>query len=146
MEKVLYLAIKDLRVILSDKGNVFWVFGFPVFMALLFGAIYSGAGGEPSGIKIAVVDEDNTEFSGLYKSKLESYEALEIVYLPEAEAIEQVRKGKLAAVVFLKKVSETDSRLCSTVTSPGWRLQKTLRGRWKAVISRGFLPRPSSRL
>jgi ABC-2 type transport system permease protein len=103
MEKVLYLAIKDLRVILSDKGNVFWVFGFPVFMALLFGAIYSGAGGEPSGIKIAVVDEDNTEFSGLYKSKLESYEALEIVYLPEAEAIEQVRKGKLAAVVFLKK-------------------------------------------
>ena len=103
MEKVLYLAIKDLRVILSDKGNVFWVFGFPVFMALLFGAIYSGAGSEPSGIKIAVVDEDNTEFSGSYKSKLESYEALEIVYLPEDEAIEQVRKGKLAAVVFLKK-------------------------------------------
>ena len=103
MEKVLYLAVKDLRVILSDKGNVFWVFGFPVFMALLFGAIYSGAGGEPSGIKIAVVDEDNTEFSGSYKSRLESYEALEIVYLPEDEAIEQVRKGKLAAVVFLKK-------------------------------------------
>ena len=100
MEKVLYLAIKDLRVILSDKGNVF---GFPVCMALLFGAIYSGAGSEPSGIKIAIVDEDNTEFSGSYKSKLESYEALEIVYLPEDEAIEQVRKGKLAAVVFLKK-------------------------------------------
>ncbi|MCK4788796.1 MAG: ABC transporter permease [Desulfobacteraceae bacterium] len=103
MNKALLLAIKDLRVILSDKGNVFWVFGFPVLIALLFGAIYSGAGSEPSGIKIALVDEDTSEFSGSYISKLESYDALEIVYLTQDEAIEQVRKGKIAAVVILKE-------------------------------------------
>jgi ABC-2 type transport system permease protein len=102
MSKALFIAFKDLKVLVSNKGNVFWVFGFPVLMALLFGAIYSGAGGEPSGIKIAVVDEDNTEFSGSYKSKLESYEALEIVHLDQDEAIEQVRKGKIAAAVILK--------------------------------------------
>jgi hypothetical protein len=28
MEKVLFLAIKDMRVLLSDKGNIFWVFPF----------------------------------------------------------------------------------------------------------------------
>jgi hypothetical protein len=37
MKTVLLLAIKDLRVLLSNKGNVFWVFGFPVMFALFFG-------------------------------------------------------------------------------------------------------------
>lgn len=103
MKKVLFLAFKDLRVLLSDKGNIFWVFGFPVMFALFFGAIYSGAGKGPSGMKIAIVDEDKSEFSSSYISKLESDEALQIVHLSRDEAIEQVRKGKVAAAVILNK-------------------------------------------
>jgi ABC-2 type transport system permease protein len=103
MKKVLFLALKDLKVLLSNKGNIFWVFGFPALFALLFGAIYSSAGKEPSGIKIAVVDEDKSEFSSSYISLLESYEALKIVRVSRNEAIEQVRKGKIAAAVVLKK-------------------------------------------
>ncbi|MFB0553666.1 MAG: ABC transporter permease [Phycisphaerae bacterium] len=103
MKKLLFLAVKDLRVLLSDKGNIFWVFGFPVLFALFFGAIYSGAGKGPSGMKIAVVDEDKSEFSSSYISKLESDEALQIVHLSREDAIEQVRKGKVAAAVILNK-------------------------------------------
>jgi ABC-2 type transport system permease protein len=103
MKKVLFLALKDLKVLLSNKGNIFWVFGFPALFALLFGAIYSSAGKEPSGIKIAVVDEDKSEFSSSYISLLESYEALKIVRAGRNEAIEQVRKGQIAAAVVLKK-------------------------------------------
>jgi ABC-2 type transport system permease protein len=103
MNKVLSLAIKDLRVLISDKGNIFWVFGFPVLFALFFGAIYSGAGKGPSGMEIAVVNEDNSEFSNAYISKLESDEALKIVSLSRGEAIEQVRKGKVAAAIILNK-------------------------------------------
>jgi ABC-2 type transport system permease protein len=103
MKKVLFLAIKDLKVLLSNKGNIFWVFGFPALFALLFGAIYSGAGKEPSGIKIAIVDEDKSEFSGSFVSKLESEEALKISRAGRDEAIEQVRKGQIAAAVVLKK-------------------------------------------
>ena len=103
MSKALIIAFKDLKVLVSNKGNVFWVFGFPVLMALLFGAIYSSAGSGPSGIKIAVVDQDKSEFSSLYTSKLESYEALEITHLNQDEAIEQVRKGKIAVAVILKE-------------------------------------------
>lgn len=103
MKKVLLLAIKDLKVLLSNKGNIFWVFGFPALFALLFGAIYSGAGKEPSGIKIAIVDEDKSEFSGSFVSKLESEEALKISRAGRDEAIEQVRKGQIAAAVVLKK-------------------------------------------
>lgn len=103
MNKVLSLAIKDLRVLISDRGNIFWVFGFPVIFALFFGAIYSSAGKGPSGMEIAVVNEDNSEFSNSYISKLESDEALKIVNLSRDEAIERVRKGKVTAAIILNK-------------------------------------------
>jgi len=103
MKKLLFLAVKDMRVLLSDKGNIFWVFGFPVLFALFFGALYSGAGEGPSGMKIALVDEDNSEFSSSYISGLESDEALIVIHLNREEAIEQVRKGKVSAAVILNK-------------------------------------------
>jgi ABC-2 type transport system permease protein len=103
MNILLSLAIKDLKVLISDKGNIFWVFGFPVIFALFFGAIYSGADNGPSGMNIAVVDQDNSDFTNAYISKLESDEALKIVKLNQGEAIERVRKGKVAAAVILKK-------------------------------------------
>ncbi len=62
MKKVLFLALKDLRVLISNKSNFFWVLGFPVIFALFFGAIYSGAGEGPTGMKIAIVNEDKSEF------------------------------------------------------------------------------------
>lgn len=103
MKKVVFLAFKDLRVLVSDKGNIFWVFGFPVLFALFFGAVYSGIGREPSGMKVAVVDEDNSDYSASYISKLESYEALSVVRLSREEAIERIRTGKISVAVFINK-------------------------------------------
>ena len=103
MNKILSLAIKDLRVLISDRGNVFWVFGFPIIFALFFGAIYSSAREGPSGMEIAIVDEDDSEFSNSYISKLQSDEQLKIANLSRDEAIERVRKGKVAAAVILNK-------------------------------------------
>ena len=103
MKKVIFLAVKDLRVLISDRGNIFWVFGFPVIFALFFGAIYSGTDKGPSGMEIAVVNEDNSEFSNTYVSNLESNEALKIIKLDRDEALERVRKGKAAAAVILNK-------------------------------------------
>jgi ABC-2 type transport system permease protein len=50
-----------------------------------------------------VVNEDKSEFSNSYISKLQSYEALQISLAGRDEAVEQVRKGKVAAAVVLKK-------------------------------------------
>jgi ABC-2 type transport system permease protein len=96
------LAMKDLRVLTADKGNVFWVFGFPLLFALLFGAVYAGAGKGPSGMKLAVVDEDQSEFSQLYVTHLESEKALEIMRLDREQALTQVRKGWVAAAVVIR--------------------------------------------
>ena len=103
MKKLLSLAVKDLRVLLSNKGNIFWVFGFPVIFASFFGAIYSGAGEGPSGMKIAVVNEDQSDFSASFVSKLQADEALQISQMSRDEAIEQIRKSKVAAAVVIKK-------------------------------------------
>ena len=103
MKKTIFLAFKDFRVLLSDKGNIFWVFVFPALFALFFGAIYSGIGKEPSGMKIAIVDEDKSEFSNSYISQLGSYGALKIVQLGRDEAVDGIRKGKFSAAVIIKE-------------------------------------------
>ncbi len=102
MTKLVALALKDLRVLTADKGNMFWVFGFPLLFALLFGAVYAGAGKGPSGMKLAVVDEDNSEFSQLYVTHLESEEALKVSRVDREQALTQVRKGWIAAAVVLR--------------------------------------------
>ncbi|MBN2590972.1 MAG: ABC transporter permease [Sedimentisphaerales bacterium] len=103
MKKVFFLAAKDIRVLMSDRGNIFWVLGFPLIFAFFFGAIYSDAGDGPSGMKIAVVDEDNSSFSTSYISKLEESDALTVIHLERDQALEQVRKSKIAAAVIIKK-------------------------------------------
>ena len=103
MSKVIFLAVKDIRVLISDRGNIFWVFGFPLIFALFFGAIYSNAGEGPTGMKIAVVDEDQSSFSRSYISRLKTSEAIKLITLDRDKALEQVRKSKIAAAVILNK-------------------------------------------
>ncbi len=103
MKKVFFLAVKDIRVLMSDRGNIFWVLGFPLIFAFFFGAIYSDAGEGPSGMNIAVVDEDQSSFSTSYISKLKSSNALKVSLLSRDQAIEKVRKSQVAAAVIIKK-------------------------------------------
>jgi ABC-2 type transport system permease protein len=102
MATVMALAIKDLRVLTASKGNLFWVVGFPLLFALLFGAIYSGEGKGPTGMKLAVVDEDRSEFSQLYVAHLEAEEALKVTRQDREPALTQVRKGQIAAAVVIR--------------------------------------------
>lgn len=131
MIKVMFLAFKDLRVLFSDKGNFFWVFGFPALFALFFGAIYSDMGSSPSGIKIAVVDQDKSELSASYISHLESYEALTVAKMNRDQAIDRVRKGNIFAAVILKdgfgddfeKIFTGDNSAVEIALDPGRKME-----------------------
>jgi ABC-2 type transport system permease protein len=103
MKKSLMLALKDLKVLSRDRFSLFWILCFPAIFSLFFGAIYSTGSKGPSGMKIAVIDEDQSEFSQLYISRLESYDALKLTHLSRDEAINQVRTGKQVAAVCIKK-------------------------------------------
>ena len=103
MKKSVILALKDLKVLSRDKFSLFWILFFPAIFSLFFGAIYSTGSKGPSGMNIAVVDEDQSEFSKLYVSHLQSYDALRLTHLSRDDAINQVRTGKQVAAVFIKK-------------------------------------------
>lgn len=103
MGKVITLAGKDLRLLVRDKSSLFWVIMFPLLIALFFGTIFSGSGGQISGMKIAVIDEDQSKFSRAYISRLDSLEALSITPMVYDSAFQKVRTGRLAAFIVLKK-------------------------------------------
>ncbi|MDD5427233.1 MAG: ABC transporter permease [candidate division Zixibacteria bacterium] len=103
MGKVITLAGKDLRLLVRDKSSLFWVIMFPLLIALFFGTIFSGSGGQMSGMKVAVIDEDQSEFSQAYISQLDSLEALSITPMVYDSAFQKVRTGRLAALIVLKK-------------------------------------------
>ncbi len=103
MGKILTLALKDLKVLFRDKGAVFWVLFFPLLIALFFGSIFSGGGGNPSGMKIAIVDEDQSDYSQAFVEELSGLSALRVAEMPSDSAVNKVRRGKLSAVVTFKE-------------------------------------------
>jgi len=99
MHEIAALAWKDLRLLLRDRGVLFFTFVFPILMAVFFGSIFSGGGGQ--GMKVAVVDEDGTDESKAFIAKLQSAPELRVTLLPRAEAREQVRRGGQVAMIVL---------------------------------------------
>lgn len=103
MNEIVALAGKDLRLLVRDKAGFFFTFFFPILYAVFFGAIMSGFADDdgPSGIAVAVIDEDQTEQSADFVSDLDALDALSVTTLSLSEAQDRVRRGNLAAYVVL---------------------------------------------
>jgi len=101
MLKILFMALKDLRLLLRDKANLFWVIGFPLVIALFFGLIFSGSGGTGR-ISIAVVNEDQSEYAAEFVEELKVMEVLKVRETVRDSAMSLVEKGSLSAAVFIK--------------------------------------------
>lgn len=102
MGEIWALAIKDLRVITHDKAAVFFLFFFPIAIAVFFSVIFSGAGGEgPRDMKIAVVDEDNTAGSQAFVKSLGDEEGITLEPRSLEDAQTAVRRGWVAAYILL---------------------------------------------
>ena len=104
MKRLLCLVQKDIAVLVGDKANVFWVFGFPIAFAMFFGLVFSSAnqGGGPSNMEIGLVDQDQSDLSKAFTTRLQAEEALDLKAMSLEQARQQIRKGKLAAAVVVK--------------------------------------------
>ncbi len=118
MNAVLALAVKDLRLLLRDKAGLFFALGFPLLMAVFFGTIFGGSGGgggssEPTGVKIAAVDEDNSPNSAAFIEKLDASGDFTVTRAGSREgAIDSVRRGaQSAAVILTHGFAEASERL-----------------------------------
>jgi ABC-2 type transport system permease protein len=100
---ILTIAGKDLRLLWRDRIALFWVFALPLFIAVLFGMVYSGAGAALDAMPVAVVDADGSQISQRFVSVLQDSPALAIAVGDDtAPARDAVRRGDLVAAVVLR--------------------------------------------
>ncbi len=94
------IAKNDWLQLVRDKTALFFTLGFPLLIAIFFGAAFSG-GGKSALLPLAVVDQDNTASSRAWIEALEDTDAVKITLLAESEAREKVRKGKMTAMLVI---------------------------------------------
>jgi ABC-2 type transport system permease protein len=80
MNRIVKMAIKDLKLLARDKMGAFFIFGFPILMGLFFGMMYPGApsSNTTSAMKIVIVDHDRSEMSGQFIESLNANSNLDI--------------------------------------------------------------------
>lgn len=105
MRAIFSIAWKDIRLLLSDRLAAFFVLGFPILMGLFFGSIMNvgSSGGNQSKMKIAIVDQDQSDYSQAFTENLSKNKniVLDRVGLEEARA--SVQAGKRSGVVIVPK-------------------------------------------
>ncbi len=101
MNAIISLTIKDLRLLLRDKGGMFFIIAFPIIMGVAFGLMYGSVGGEGSagGMIIGIVDNDDSEISRRFVENLAAIKTIEIHSIEQAAAREMVLKGQLLAFI-----------------------------------------------
>lgn len=105
MRAIITLAVKDLRIMSRDLLGMFFIFIFPIVMGLLFGTIQASFMDKPrdKSITVAVTDNDASDMSRLFVEQLGELGSLSIQQIPVVQAVEQIRKGKLAAFIEIPK-------------------------------------------
>lgn len=101
MNALLTIARKDLKLLVRNRASFFWVLGFPILVALLFGTAFSGSGARPS-VPVAIVDLDHTDYARALVQRLSASEALRVRETTLDSAVAAVRHGDLTAYVALR--------------------------------------------
>ncbi|HYE88454.1 MAG TPA: ABC transporter permease [Vicinamibacterales bacterium] len=103
MKKTIALALKDLRLMPRNRGGMFFTFGWPIIVTVLFGLAFGGRGndGEQGKVAIALVDEDHSDGSRAFAKALEA--SFELTPMPRADAENAVRRGQRSGYIVLTK-------------------------------------------
>jgi ABC-2 type transport system permease protein len=101
MKQVIALALKDLRLMPRNRGGMFFTFVWPILVTVLFGIMFGGNDdGQQGKIRIAIVDEDNSDGSRAFLKKLEESFELSPMTLSDAETA--VRRGQRTGFIVVK--------------------------------------------
>jgi len=110
MRETIAIALKDLRLLLRDKAGFFFVFFFPLLIAIFFGTVFVDEGGPTNRLKVFVIDEDGTSASRSFVERLMAAPELEARSASRQEASNRVRRGEATAyIVVLKGFAEGNS-------------------------------------
>jgi ABC-2 type transport system permease protein len=92
----------ELRLFLANRKAMVMSIVAPILIAAFFGSLFGGSGqSKPAAIPIGVVDLDQSPLSAAVVKALQADGSLKVSSLPEADAIAQVRAGKLRVAAVL---------------------------------------------
>lgn len=119
MRAVLAIAVKDLRIVLRDRTAAFFIFLFPLFIALFFGVIFAGPGRSGSGrMPIAIVNESRGEHGAALIEQIAADASVNPTIVPgREEGARGVRRGRFVACVIVPE--SFDAGMLSLFTGGG---------------------------
>ncbi|RPI24715.1 MAG: ABC transporter permease, partial [Acidobacteria bacterium] len=99
MRETIAIAVKDLRLMLRDKAGFFFVFFFPLLIAIFFGTLFVNEGHQTNRLKVFVIDEDNSSASRSFVERLKGAAELDARPASRQEAFNRVRRGEATAYI-----------------------------------------------
>ena len=88
---IIRLVLKDVRIFSKSKSLIVITYLVPMFLALIFGAIFGGfgEGGGQKGIRLLITDNDKSEFSRSFAAELDSLEEIRLYryYVQDEEKV-----------------------------------------------------------
>ena len=103
MKPLSALVRTDLTLYFSNRRALVITLAAPILIAAFFGAIMGGPPKKPVRVPVAVVDLDQSDVTKGIVTSLKGDSNFDLREIPQAEAIEQVRNGKLRALIVLPK-------------------------------------------
>jgi ABC-2 type transport system permease protein len=105
MNAILTLAAKDLKLLLRDKGGLFFTFVFPMIYAVFFGSIFNRSAGDLTSraVPVFVVDEDQTPRSAALVKLMSDSGELDVAMTSRSEGVDLVRQGRRSVCVIVPK-------------------------------------------
>ncbi|MEO6277913.1 ABC transporter permease [Roseateles sp.] len=102
MQALLALVRAELKLHFSNRRAVLLSIVAPILIAAFFGSLF-GTGAKMAGIAVGVVDLDGSPLSQRVVAALQGEASLKTTVTDEADALAQVRAGKLRAVAILPR-------------------------------------------
>lgn len=100
MQALFALVRAEIKLHFSNRRAVLMSIVAPILIAAFFGSLFGGSSA-PAGIPTGVVDQDHSPLSERVVAALQAEATLKTTVTDEADAIAQVRAGKLRAVAIL---------------------------------------------
>jgi len=104
--RIIDLALKDLSQMLRDKRSLLFIVAMPIVFTLFMGFAYRGDSSSDENvdtrIPLALVDpQPDSVLNKMFFTRLDSSDAIRIVPMSEAEAMDSFRKGEVAGVLVM---------------------------------------------